>query len=163
MTVKSDFTAEQWEAIRNAPQLVTLAAAAAGNSGLFGSVSEGMATASAIVAGARGENALLRDIFDKDGLRAAQEGIRNLLKSVTDESTFNTHLEKAAMDATTAALSALQARGAGADVEAFKAFLKDAAEKVASASKEGGFLGFGGERISEGESAFLAKLDQALA
>jgi hypothetical protein len=67
------------------------------------------------------------------------------------------------MDATTAALSALQARGATADIEALKAFLKDAAEKVASASKEGGFLGFGGERISEGESAFLAKLDQALA
>ena len=58
MTVKSDFTAEQWESIRNAPKLVTLPAAAAGNSGLFGSVSEGMATASAIVAGARGENAL---------------------------------------------------------------------------------------------------------
>jgi hypothetical protein len=36
MTTRTDFSPEQWQAIRNAPQLVALATAAAGNSGLFG-------------------------------------------------------------------------------------------------------------------------------
>ena len=40
--------------------------------------------------------------------------------------------------------------------------LKVIGEKVAQASTEGGFLGFGGERVSEGERQFLSKLDAAL-
>ena len=35
------------------------------------------------------------------------------------------------------------------------------AENVAKAAKEGGFLGFGGERISAGEKALFAELSQA--
>ena len=36
------------------------------------------------------------------------------------------------------------------------------AEKVANAAKEGGFFGFGGERVSAGEKAFLDELNTAL-
>ena len=36
------------------------------------------------------------------------------------------------------------------------------AQKVAESSTEGGFLGFGGERVSEGERAFLSELKGAL-
>jgi hypothetical protein len=36
------------------------------------------------------------------------------------------------------------------------------AEKIANASKEGGFLGFGGERVSEGERVFIGKLNELL-
>jgi len=36
------------------------------------------------------------------------------------------------------------------------------AENVAKAAKEGGFLGFGGERVSEGEKALFADLGRVL-
>jgi hypothetical protein len=36
------------------------------------------------------------------------------------------------------------------------------ANRVTSAAKEGGFMGFGGERISEGERVLLGELSQAL-
>jgi len=36
------------------------------------------------------------------------------------------------------------------------------AEKVASASKEGGFLGFGGVRVSNAEQSFLNEVKAAL-
>jgi len=36
------------------------------------------------------------------------------------------------------------------------------ADKVANAAKEGGFLGFGGTRVSEDEQAFLTDLRTAL-
>ena len=36
------------------------------------------------------------------------------------------------------------------------------AEKVANAAKEGGFLGFGGERVSAGEKALIDNIKSAL-
>ena len=158
MATKNDFTTDEWQALRDAPQLVALATAAAGNSGLFGSLSEGMAMASSIAEAARGENSLLREVFGKDEIRAAQAQIRTGLKSVTDRARLNTHLQTAAADGIKAALSALTAKAATADTEAFRKLLTGIGDKVANASKEGGFLGFGGERVSEGERQFLAQL-----
>ena len=162
MLSRNDFTAEQWQALRNAPQLVALATAASGNSGLFGSLSEGMATASAIAEASRGEHALIREIFGKDEIRAAQEQIRDLLKSAPDKSLLNARLQQAATDSISAALEALSGKGAPADADAYCTLLQGVAEKVAKASTEGGFLGFGGERISEGERQFLSQLDSLL-
>ena len=162
MPTRTDFTPDQWQVIRNAPQLVAIATAAAGNSGLFGSLSEGMATASSIAEAARGEHALLREVFSKDEMRAAQEQIKALLKSTPDKTALNARLQQAATDSISAALSALATKGSAADVDAYRAFLKGIGDKVAQASTEGGFLGFGGERVSEGERQFLSKLHAAL-
>jgi hypothetical protein len=38
----------------------------------------------------------------------------------------------------------------------------DVAEKAASASKEGGFLGFGGVRVSDKEQAFITEVKKAV-
>jgi len=159
MATRNDFSAEQWQALRNAPQIVALATAAAGNSGLFGSISEGMAMASTMAAALRGDQPLLKEIFDKDEMRAAQDQIKGMVKAATDKASLNTLLQKAATDATTAALAALTAKGATGDAAAFRALLAGIGEKIANASTEGGFLGFGGERVSEGERQFLAQLN----
>ena len=45
---------------------------------------------------------------------------------------------------------------------AFKAWLGAIAERVAEASKEGGFLGFGGVQVSDAEKATLAEIAGAL-
>lgn len=163
MTTRTDFSPEQWQAIRNAPQLVALATAAAGNSGLVGSLSEGMAVAGTVATALKGDQPLLREIFAKDEMQTAQEQIRTSLKSVTDKSALNAYLENAATDAAMAALTALSSKGAGADAAAYRTMLTGIGTKVASASKEGSFLGFGGERISGGEQKFLARLESVLA
>ena len=159
MATRNDFSAEQWQALRNAPQIVALATAAAGNSGLFGSISEGMAMASTMATAMRGEQPLIREIFGKDEIRAAQDQIKGMVKSATDKASLNTLLQKAATEATSAALAALAAKGATADADAFRALLAGIGQKIANASTEGGFLGFGGERVSDGERQFLAQLD----
>jgi hypothetical protein len=159
MATRNDFSAEQWQALRNAPQIVALATAAAGNSGLFGSISEGMAMASTMAAAMRGEQPLIREIFGKDEIRAAQDQIKGMVKSATDKASLNALLQKAATEATSAALAALTANGTTADADAFRALLAGIGQKVANASTEGGFLGFGGERVSDGERQFLAQLD----
>ncbi len=162
MTTRTDFTPEQWKALRNAPQIVALATAAAGNSGLFGSLSEGMATASSIADALRGDQPLFKEIFGKDEIRAAQEEIRTVVKGVDDKSMLNNKLQDSAADTVRTAIAALTAKGATAEADAYRQLLGGIAEKVANASKEGSFLGFGGERVSEGERVFIAKLNELL-
>jgi hypothetical protein len=162
MIRRTEFTPEQWQALRNGPQIVALATAAAGNSGLFGSVSEGMAMASSMAEAVRGDHPLLKEIFGKDEIRMAQDEIRNVIKGVTDKATLNTRLQETAATTVTSAIAALAARGAAGDLDAYRRLLGSVAERIASASKEGGFLGFGGERVSEGERVFIGKLNQLL-
>jgi hypothetical protein len=163
MTTRTDYTPEQWQAIRNAPQLVALATAAAGNSGLFGSLAEGMALAGTMTTALQGDQPLLREIFAKDEMQAAQEQIRSSLKTVKDRSALSSYLETAATDAAMAAISALSTKGAGTDADAYRKMLSGIGTRIANASKEGSFLGFGGERVSDGEEKFLARLESVVA
>jgi len=50
----------------------------------------------------------------------------------------------------------------GLEARAFRTWLRGIARDVAEAGTEGGFLGFGGEQVSEAEKATLAKIDGAL-
>ena len=43
-----------------------------------------------------------------------------------------------------------------------KAWLRQVSHNVAEASKEGGFLGFGGVTVSDAEKATLGEIDAAL-
>jgi hypothetical protein len=162
MTTRTDFTPEQWQALRSAPQLVAVATAAAGNSGLLGSLSEGIAMASQIAEAARGDNPLLREIFGKDEIRHSQDEIRAMLKGVTDKDAFNARLQESAASNVRDAMTALTTKGASDDLDAYRRLLGGIADKIANASKEGGFLGFGGERVSEGERVFLGRLNELL-
>jgi hypothetical protein len=162
MTTRADFTSDQWQAIRSAPQLVALATAAAGNSGLFGSLSEGMALASQMAEAVRGDQPLIKELFGKEEIRVTQEEIRSMVKGVTDKTALNARLQESAAASIRSAMAALSGKGAGGDLDTYRRLLGGIAEKVANASKEGSFLGFGGERVSEGERAFIGKMDQLL-
>ena len=48
------------------------------------------------------------------------------------------------------------------EAQAFREWLLTAAKRAADAAKEGGFLGFKAERVSEGEQQMLDKLGEVL-
>jgi hypothetical protein len=52
---------------------------------------------------------------------------------------------------------------APADAAVLAQFVRDTAQNVASAAREGTFLGFGGEKISDAEQQTLADIDAAVA
>lgn len=158
MSHENAFTAEQWRALRTAPQLVALATAAAGHSGLLGSLAEGMAAASAFAAAGRGNNLLIKELFSKQAIGEAQRDIRAMLESLTDPGEAQARLQDAALHAARTALTALQSKDDAVNASDFRKMLGWLAEEVANASKEGDFLGFGGERVSEGERKFLDRL-----
>src|SRR5262249_29552983 len=59
-------------------------------------------------------------------------------------------------------VAALLRQKAPNDATAFSQWLQQVAQRVASASKEGGFLGFGGTLVSEQEEAALRDIGAAL-
>ncbi len=62
-------------------------------------------------------------------------------------------------DRTTETFAMLRAKGADEmDINTFKVMLITVAEATAEASKEGGFLGFGGVRVSDAEQTMLAQI-----
>lgn len=96
MATKSDFSADEWSAICNAPHIAALAVAAVGSSGQLG-----------------------------------------------------------------AAVRALNAK-VPVDAAAYVAWVAGIATKVSEAASEGGFLGFGAERVSAAETAMIDKLKSAM-
>jgi hypothetical protein len=60
------------------------------------------------------------------------------------------------------ALALLGTKASPEEVAAYKKMIATVAEETAKASKEGGFLGFGGERVSAGEQAFLDQVKSLL-
>jgi hypothetical protein len=59
-------------------------------------------------------------------------------------------------------VAALLSQKAPAEAQAYKQWVYQAAQNSANAAKEGGFLGIGGERVSEAETAALKELATAL-
>jgi hypothetical protein len=162
MATKTDFSATEWETLRDAPHAVVLAVAAAGGSGLFGSIKEAMAPAVILVEALKGENQLLRQICDKEEIKASIESLKDMAKSSNDFKIIQALYRKSAIDKSQAGLDLLKRKGTPEDVAAFRSFLLKLGEKVANAAKEGAFLGFGGVRVSEEERVILAELAQAL-
>ena len=162
MAPKTDFSAAEWETLRDAPHAVVLAVAAAGASGFFGSIKEAIAPAAPLAEALKGENQLLRQICDREEIKAAIESLKHLARSSGDFKDIQATIRKAAIDKAREGLDLLKHKGTPDDAAAFRDFLLKLGDKVANAAKEGAFLGFGGERVSAGERELLAELAQVL-
>ena len=162
MASKSDFSVEEWGLLRDAPHFVVVAVASAGGSGLFGSLKEALAPAGAMIEALKGDNALLRDVCQKDEMKAAVESLKDMTKSTTDYEALKAFFRNGATEKSRAALDLLKKKGAPGDASAYADFLMNLGNRVANAAKEGSFLGFGGERVSEHERTLLAELAQTL-
>ena len=60
------------------------------------------------------------------------------------------------------AIGILEAKSTPAEIDAYKRFVMTVAQAVASAHKTGGFLGIGGEQISDAENQALDEISVAL-
>jgi hypothetical protein len=162
MTNRDRFTDEDWTGVLEAPILAGLAITAADPGGLVSAVKESAAMARALkdAAAAAGEGALVteiaaayRDPADRD---AASDAVKAMAKGQPPEA-----LLTAAVDRLGAIMRTVES-AAPDQAGPFRAFLLDVAQKTAEASREGGFLGFGGEKVSEAERKALDRIAAAL-
>jgi hypothetical protein len=162
MAVKDSFSPEEWARIVGAPMLVGIAVTAADPGGLWGAVKEGTATASALRAGAAGEGGgLIKEVASAYQTSEGRDMARGVLQEQSKGKQPAEVVEAAVSEL--GAVAALVGSKAPAEAPAFKAWLKEIAAKVAEAGTEGGFLGFGGVKISEAEKATLDRVGAALA
>ena len=156
MSTKNDYGAEEWKAITGAPVAAGLYITLADASGPVGIAKEAMAVGKAITESAAADAPEI--------VKALAESVRNAggrpeLPDVpkTDRAQMNLALISTLQNA----ISAVAAKSP-AEAEAYKAWLVSVATKVAHASKEGGFLGFGGTEVSTEEQEALKQLASAL-
>ena len=145
-----DTFGSDWERVVGAPMLAGIAVTAAEPGGLFGAIKESFAVAGA-----------MRDAKGEGGSLAAEV-------AAADETSEGRDMARAAeiVDAAVtelAQVSRIVAEKAPESAVAFRAWLNAIAARVAEAGTEGGFLGFGGEKVSAAEKATLDRLATALA
>jgi hypothetical protein len=80
--------------------------------------------------------------------------LRNLTNADEGRQKAIAHFEKVA--------SILASKVTGVQAAEFRAWLLSIAQRVAEAVKEGGFMGIGGEKVSDSERSILKKLEQTL-
>lgn len=162
MTTKANFTPDEWKILLQSPLIVGIAVSAADPSGLIGMLKESMASARALVQANSDPNAdelvkaVAGDFETSEGRGFAQEGVKAMLAGAKPADI------KAKAVGALRAVSVLLANKAPADAIAYRTWLAGIAKAVAEAAPEGGFLGFGGTRVSDAEKATVGDIATAL-
>jgi hypothetical protein len=160
MANKANFTPEEWKTLLEGAMMSGLAVTAAEPSGILGVLKESFASSKALIEGRSGSDELVRAIeaeFEtSEGRTFAKEGFREKLAGAKAA-----ELKAKCMDTLKQVAAILEAK-APADAEAVKKWYYHIGEKVAEADAEGGFLGFGGTKVTDAEKAALAEISSAL-
>jgi hypothetical protein len=163
MADKQSFTSEEWTKILQSPMLAGMAVSAAEPSGLWGALKEALASGSALAAAKTdaGANELVKsvvaDFETSEGRSSIQDALRKEFSGAKPADAVQRSL--AALGEVSRILDAKAPK----DAAPFKAWLRGISQSVAEASKEGGFLGFGGVQVSDAEKATLADINKTLA
>jgi hypothetical protein len=159
---KQDFTSEEWTKILQSPMLVGIAVSMADPSGLWGVLKEAAASSPEIATAKRDASsnelikAVINDISTPEGRSALQNVLRNCFAGAEPAQCVERSL------ANLQEVSAILDVKAPGDAVALKTWLCSVSHKVAEASTEGAFLGFGGAQVSDAEKATLADIAKAL-
>jgi hypothetical protein len=160
MADKTNFTADEWRVLLESVMMAGIAVTAADPNGLWGALKESFASARTMLSGKTTPSpltqALVADLSTSEGRGIAREGLREQLKDVKPAD-----IKGKAIETLRQAAAILQAK-APQDAASVKTWLSQISRDVAEASSEGGFLGFGGVKVSEAEKATLAEIDSAL-
>jgi hypothetical protein len=162
MASKTDFTPEEWATLRTAPAFVGGAMMAASPDGFLTSIREAFSMGSSSFATLKAHEhvLLLKELIsDKDKL---VEDMKAKLGTGGDAAARRAKLHAEALASVKQAVAILAQKGSPEDVTAYRAWIGAVAEGVANAASSGGFLGFGGEKVSEAERAFLADVSAAM-
>jgi hypothetical protein len=162
MAGKANFTPEEWARVAASPMIVSMAITAADPSGLWGLLKESMAGGWALLAAKQDAqaNPLVKAVADDIADPGTRDAVRESFQARFKGSQF-ADVKTKAIDELRAVAGILDAK-APQDASAFKAWLREVAQKAAEAGNEGGFLGFGGVAVSDAEKATLTEISGAL-
>jgi hypothetical protein len=148
-----DFASADWQKIEAAPFMAGLAISYGDLSNKVAIADEAGATGEAIRAGISSASEVVRTIAARFAA-----GQRPTIPAIPNQPA---EAQNALVDGCKAALALVRAT-APTEAEAYGAFLLECAKAAAHAAREGGFIGVGIRKVSEGEQLALANLALAL-
>lgn len=160
MSIKENFTTEEWFKVMTGAGRAGAAVVAASPSGITGLLAEAQAIAGAV-----------RANVSKAGRTPLMEAMAaDLMGNPIDpkdlpqqEKVSNMQEAKAqSLEGVRQAVWLVSSKASPQDAQAYKDMLMEVAEKTAAAAKEGGFLGMGGEQVNAAEKATLEELRAAI-
>ena len=160
MTSKADFNEEEWTRLKRAPFVAGMAISLSDPGGPIELVKETAATLRTVLgaaeAGGRGElvDAIAREVAE--GSRRRENPLHGFKAS-------GALAGQEILEELAAVNRIVSEKATPEEAAAYREWLKTAAQEAANAAKEGGFLGFHAERVSEGEQRMLDKLGEVLA
>lgn len=161
MSSQSDYAPDDWVLLRELPFKVILAAIVSDVSGPTGAASlETVYASRRLVGDARAypDNALIAGLLADMANEPTGEGDEFAL----DDSAAKHQAVADAISECGRANEVLGAHASPDEADQYRRWLYDAAKAATTATKSGGFLGFGAKRISEREAGFLGQLATAL-
>jgi hypothetical protein len=159
---KATFKPDEWKQVVGGVFMAGFAITAADPSGLWGLLKETVASGKALLeakttpTGNELIKAIVSDFETADGRTAGRDYVKSRMEGAKRE-----ELKTRAVEAVRQAAKIVEAK-APTDASAYKEWLMHISQKVAEASKEGGFLGFGGVAVSDAEKATLSEIQSAL-
>jgi hypothetical protein len=157
MTGKTDYIDEEWKRLVRAPFVAGLALSIADPGGPIEMAHETMATLKATTAPPSREQLLL-EVSQEISSMVSQK--QNPLSGFKPDS--SALAGKMILDEIAAVNAILDAKATPEEADAFRRWLLEVAQAAANAAKEGGFMGFGAVRVSEGEQKMLDQLRSTL-
>ncbi|CAM3377389.1 hypothetical protein DESA109040_10245 [Deinococcus saxicola] len=157
MSLKDNFTTDEWFKVMTGPGRAGAAVVAASPSGLTGLLAEAQAIANAVRESVSRDSrtplmeAMAADLLGQPARAPEQERARN----VEDVKTQS-------LEGVRQAMWLVNAKASPEDAAAYREMLTLVAQRTAEAAKEGGFLGFGGEQVNDKERAVIEELRQLI-
>jgi hypothetical protein len=158
MTTKADFTEDEWATLVRSPMVAGMAITLADPGGPIEVVKETSAVLKVVTSSSSEE----RDDLVGELAREVRGLAEQRKNPVGDFKPRGALAGKEIVDEISRAGEIASAKASPEEAEAFRAWIMESAQGAADAAKEGGFMGFHAERVSQGEKDMLEQLRSAL-
>jgi hypothetical protein len=158
VTTKSDFTEEEWTALTRAPMVAGMAITLADPGGPIEVVKE----ASAVLKFATGTASEEREDLVGEIAQEMRGQVEQRKNPAGDFKPRGAMAGKEILDELSRVNEIVEAKATPEEAQAFREWIMESAQRAAEAAKEGGFMGFRAEQVSQGEKDMLAQLRTAL-
>ena len=161
MSNKTDYSREEWQLLMDVPPAVGTAVMYAGRSGV-GTVKEAMAMAGGILGARKGFEGIelieaLVNARIQDNEKSTIETLKSPYKGLSPEEVLEDAVGKCE-----SVNQLLDEKASPDEADAYVEWTISLAVEVANAASEGGFLGIGGERVSDEEKKAITRIRRAL-
>jgi hypothetical protein len=157
MTAKTDFTDEEWTRVRRAPLVAGMAISLADPGGPIELAKETTASLKTATNPPSREQLLAEVALDIESMAQQRQNPMTDFKPTQGSDPRQQILEE--LRAVSAIVSS---KATAEEAAAFNNWILTSAQAAADAAKEGGFMGFGAEQVSQGEKDMLEQVRTAI-